>query len=106
MTDQELYKALERATRRAGIRVLRGRPRIRGGSCFYRGREFVVLHRDSDLRQHLQVLAHTLAECDLDDAFFESEEARAVVAEARRRLQPATRGEAAGVVSSEFTETD
>lgn len=95
MTDQELYKAFEKASRIAGIRVLRGRPRIRGGSCHYRGRDFVVLHRDSDPRQHLQVLAQTLAEYSFDDAALESEELRSVVAEAKRMAASLPQGASA-----------
>ncbi len=74
MSDKDLWKALEELSKRAGIRVVYGRPRSRGGGCSYKGREFVVIHRDNDYAQRAEVLADCLAEREIDPALLHEPE--------------------------------
>ncbi len=83
--DQKRVKVLENVARKAGLRIVYGRPRIRSGACVYRGRGFVVIHKDSDAAARARLLADVLAEQELDDTWLESDEVREAIAEARER---------------------
>ncbi|MAE72059.1 MAG: hypothetical protein CME06_16525 [Gemmatimonadetes bacterium] len=80
MSDKDLWKALEDLSKKAGIRVVYGRPRSRGGVCSYRGREFVVIHCDNDYAQRAEVLADCLAEREIDPALLRDSEIVEVLA--------------------------